>query len=455
MATSLERLTDRLRSLAHEGAVGDRLPGVRALVEQHGVSPVTVSRALALLATEGLVVARPGDGTFIAERRAPALPEDHAWQSIVLGATAPRSDLLSLVSEPAKNSISLGSGYLDASVLPSRELARAMTRVVRREGAFTRAPIEGIPPLRQWFAQRAGGLDPNSVLIVGGGQSAIRTALQATTLPGQSLLVESPTYIGAMAVARASGLRLVPVPTDADGLRPDLLEAAFASSGARVLYCQPAFANPTGATLSTPRRREVLDLCRKFGAFAIEDDYSRDLEFDTKPPETLASADDGHVIYIRSLTKCVAPSIRVAALCARGPVMMRLRATRVLDDFFVPRPLQEAALEFVASPAYDRHLKRLRVALADRMRTVEERVRAKLPQMRLDFVPRGGFSVFLKMPAGTDDVDFAIRAARIGVTVSPGSLWYPADAPEPGLRLSVAGADADAVRAGIDRLATL
>jgi DNA-binding transcriptional MocR family regulator len=269
------------------------------------------------------------------------------------------------------------------------------------------------------------------------------------------VLVESPTYIGAIAVARASGLRLVPVPSDEDGVRPELLEAAFATSGARVFYCQPSFSNPTGATLPASRRREVVDLARKFGAFVIEDDYARDLEFDGRPLDTLASRDDGHVIYLRSLTKSVAPSMRVAALCARGPVMARLRASRVLDDFFVARPVQETAAEFVASAAYERHLKRLRDSLSDRIRVLDESVRATWPGARLALVPRGGFSAWVALPQGSDDVDFVARAVRAGVTVSPGSSWYPAEAPAAGIRLSVAGADPEEIRAGITRLAAL
>jgi DNA-binding transcriptional MocR family regulator len=451
-ASAVERVAERLRVVARRGPAGARMPAVRALVDEYGVSPVTVSRALSLLVTEGLVVTRPGDGTYVAEQREEPAPEDHAWQSIILGATAPRSDLLALVSEPPRATISLGSGYLDSTLLPTRELARAMTRVVRRSDAWTRAPIDGVPALREWFARRAGGLDPASVLIVHGGQAAIRIALQATTSPGQAVLVESPTYIGVMAVARASGLRLVPVPSDEDGLRPELLEAAFATSGARVLYCQPSFSNPTGATLTASRRREVVELARKFGAFVIEDDYARDLEFDGRPAETLASKDDGHVIYLRSLTKCVAPSMRVAALCARGPVLARLRSSRVLDDYFVARPMQETAAEFVSSSAYERHLKRLRDSLSDRVRVVDEALRGSWPAARLALVPRGGFSAWVALPGGMDDVDFTARAVRAGVTVSPGSSWYPAEAPAPSLRLSVAGADTDEIRTGIARL---
>ena len=137
-------------------------------------------------------------------------------------------------------------------------------------------------------------------------------------MPGSSVLVESPTYVGALVAARAAGLRPVPVPTDSQGVRPDLLEETLSSSGARLFYCQPVFANPHGATLAGDRREAVLRIVRSAGAFLIEDDPARDLFLEKEPPPPpLARQDpEGHVIYVRSLTKFVVPGLRVGVLCA-------------------------------------------------------------------------------------------------------------------------------------------
>lgn len=441
-----------LRERLARATPGDRLPPVRHWVSELHVSPVTVSRALARLREEGLVDPRPGAGTFVA-RRPSRRRVDHAWQSLVLGSVPDGGDALhELVAEPAAGRLPLSSGYPDPTLQPTSELAKVATRVMRHERAWTRAPLEGLPDLRAWFARGIGPeLDADDVLIVPGGQAGIATTLAALTRPGQPLLVESPTYLGAISAARALGLQLVPVPTDEHGLRVDLLAEAFESSGARVLYVQPTFANPTGASLSTERRAKVLALARKHGAFVVEDDYARDLAYDGRPPPCLASEDDGHVVHLRSLTKSTTPSVRVAALAARGPVMVRLRSRRVVEDFFVSRALQEIALELVTARAFERHLARLREGLAERMELLLAAVATQLPDVRAVHVPRGGFSVLLEVPM-EDRV--AVRlAAEVGVTTSPGRHWFPAEPPGSFVRLAVAAAPTKVLEEGVRRLA--
>ena len=152
---------------------------------------------------------------------------------------------------------------------------------------------------------------------------------------------------------------------DADGVRPDLLAEAFAMTGARLLYCQPTYHNPTGTVLAPERRRQVVDVARAAGAFVIEDDFARYLGHGDAPPRPLVADDrDGTVVYLTSLTKPAAPSLRIGALVARGPVMERMQAVRLVDDFFVARPMQEAALELISSPSWDRHVRALASGIA-------------------------------------------------------------------------------------------
>ncbi|MCA9549170.1 MAG: aminotransferase class I/II-fold pyridoxal phosphate-dependent enzyme, partial [Myxococcales bacterium] len=190
-------------------------------------------------------------------------------------------------------------------------------------------------------------------------------------------------------------------------------------------------------------------------AFIIEDDYAADLAYAGRTPPTLFSRSAGHVIYVRSLTKSVAPSMRVAALCARGPVMRQLRASRVLDDFFVARPLQAAALELVSSSAFPRHLARLQRALGERMGHLCGKVQERLHGVEILAAPEGGYSLWLRLPAGMDDVALAGRALRAGVAVSAGAPWYPTMSVPGHLRLSVAGAPVEVLDAGLERLAAV
>ncbi|HYG67683.1 MAG TPA: PLP-dependent aminotransferase family protein, partial [Anaeromyxobacteraceae bacterium] len=410
-SSPVDRIHGALHLLIRGGLrPGARLPSTRALVERFRASPITVQRALARLAQEGLVVTRPGAGAFVAERRDRPAEADHGWQSVVLGAATPTLDAFHEVFTPPNPSvIPLGSGYLDHDAQPTGALAAAASRAARRPGAWDRAPAEGIDALRAWFARQLGNARATDVLVVPGGQNALSTVFRSVATPGAPVLVESPAHLGTLAALRAAGLRPIPVPTDEAGIRPELLEDAFHASGARVLALQPTYANPTGATLPSERRRAVLELARRFGAFLVEDDASRDLAIDGPPPPPLAADDDGHVISIRSLTKPAAPGLRVAGVCARGPVSRRLAALRVVDDLFVAGALQEAALELVTSPAWTRHLKRLRATLRARRDAAVGAVRAHLPGARLSLVPAGGLFLWLELPAGVDDVAFARR----------------------------------------------
>jgi DNA-binding transcriptional MocR family regulator len=245
----------------------------------------------------------------------------------------------------------------------------------------------------------------------------------------------------------------VPVPADAGGVRPDHLAAALERSGARLAYLQPLWANPTGTTLDADRRPLVLEAVRRAGALVIEDDWSRDLPIDGPAPPPLAAADDdGHVVYVRSLTKSAAPGLRVAAIGARGAAGARLRAARVVDDFFVAGPLQEAVLDLLGSPGWRRHLRALPGHLRERRDALLAAVGRELPAWRVER-PGGGFHVWARLPDGTDDAALAAEAAAHGVAVFPGGPWFAAEAPAPHLRLTFAAAPPERLAEGVRRLA--
>jgi DNA-binding transcriptional MocR family regulator len=246
----------------------------------------------------------------------------------------------------------------------------------------------------------------------------------------------------------------VPVPSDAGGVRPDLLDEALRRTGARVVYCQPLYANPHGSVLAADRRAAVLEAVGRAGAFLVEDDWARDLSAGADPPAPLAADDrNGHVVYVRSLTKSAAPGLRVAAIGARGAAGARLRGARIVDDFFVSGPLQEAALEIVSSPAWRRHRRRLRAELRVRRDALVEALRRHLPELAPSSVPAGGLHLWVALADGTDDVAVAVAAAAEGVVVFPGRPWFPAEPPGPFLRLTYAAAPPDAMDEGVKRLA--
>ncbi|HWW19293.1 MAG TPA: PLP-dependent aminotransferase family protein [Steroidobacteraceae bacterium] len=456
---STQVVTQLLRRLATEGTPGARLPSVRELQQQHRVSPLTVKHAMTPLIAEGLIEALPGHGTFVRAR--PGFRtggEDFAWQSVILGVGRPSGETLgSLIALPTPGAITLTLGYLPADLQACAQLTASLTRAARRPAVWDRLPIEGLESLRGWFAaQLQPGLSPGDVQICPGSQAAIATTFRALTSPGDAVLLESPTYVGALAAAQAARLRVIPVPTDAQGVRPDLLREALHTTGAKVFYCQPSHSNPSGSILSAPRRTEVLEAINAHNAFLIEDDWARDLGFEGTTPLPLATQDPGgHIIYIRSLTKASAPGLRIGALIARGPARARLKAARTIDDFYVAGPLQEAALQLLTSPVWARHLRAMRAALLQRRDALLAALRTHLKASSIDHVPRGGFHLWLRLPPDVADLDVTHAAARAGVIISPGRYWFPAESTSSFVRLTFAAAPAEQLRRAAKLLATV
>ncbi|MGE0360509.1 MAG: PLP-dependent aminotransferase family protein [Vicinamibacterales bacterium] len=459
-SSSVASLVQGLRQEAQRLAPGSRLPSVRALMARHRVSPGTVRQAMARLAEEGVLDARPGQGTFVGAVAAPRVgaAPDFAWQASALGpGRITADDVATLLAGAPAGAINLAGGYPAEDLQAVDLAARALARAARRPGVWGRVPLEGLDGLRAWFARQLGPtVTAREVVICPGSQAAIATAFNALTQPGDAVLVESPSYVGAMAAARAAGLRLVPVPTDAHGVVPDLLARAFDASGARVFYTQPLHANPTGATLAAARRAPLLDVVVSRGALVVEDDWCRDLSFDKAPPRPLFAADvHGHAVYLRSLTKSTAPGLRIGAIVARGAALARLTASRAVTEFFVSGPMQEAALEVVHAPAWQRHLRRVRSILVGRRDALVAAARQHLGPASVAVVPSGGIHLWVRLPDDADSDEVARRAAAAGVVVSPGRRWFPAEPTGSFLRVSYACADEPELLRGVEVLARL
>ena len=446
---SSDRIVAGVRAWIASASPGARVPSNRALMAEYGASPVTVQKAMQQLVRLGLVESRPGAGTFVRALRA-ARSADYGWQTAALG-TAP-SGLVGLSSTQrtvSPEAIGLHSGYPAVELLPERLVRQALVRAARTDAALTRSPAAGIPELQAWFAGELASTAPAGVtpasardaLIISGSQSGLSSIFRAVVGPGQPLLVESPTYWGALLAAAQAGVVLVPIPSGPQGPDPDDVERAFAQTGARAFYAQPTFANPTGAQWPIATREAVLDTVRRHGAFLIEDDWAHDLGIDAEPRPVAASDDDGHVVYLRSLTKSASPALRVAAVIARGPARERILADRAAESMYVSGLLQAAALDVVTQPGWRTHLRGFREHLRARRDLLVSSLTAHAPSAQIESVPAGGLNLWVRLPEGTD-VARVVRDCEVrGVIISPGSEWFPAEPSGSYVRLNYANAD--------------
>ncbi len=450
-----ERLAASILGEMQNRPPGALLPSVRDLQKRYRVSPVTVTKALSLLRKRGVISVRPGHGSFLAETTKIRPEGDVTWQSLVLGARS-ANPLEAHMCQVPQDDIALNGGYMSADLQPVKELKKFAVSAAARATIWGQSPVEGLAELRAWFADEHGpGYRAHDVLIAQGGQQALSTTMRAVAPPGAAILVESPTYVGALAAASAAGVRAVPVPSDEEGVRPEALEAAFAQTRAPLFYCQPLHANPSGVTLSPSRREAVLEIARAANAFVLEDDSTRYLDFGAKePPPTLASLDPSRVILVRSVTKPTAPSVRIAAIFCKGPIRERIRSLRITDDMFAGGFTQELFLEFVSSPAWPRHLARVREGLAAKCDLALALVRRYVADADVT-KPQGGLHLWLRLPEHIDETAFVASALRQRVHVSAGRLWFPADAPAGYVRISYGCATRDEIEQGITILGSL
>jgi DNA-binding transcriptional MocR family regulator len=441
------RIVAALHSWIASAAPGAALPSTRTLVAQYQASPVTVQQALRTLAGQGLVETRPGVGTFVRAVRS-VRPADYGWQTTALRPPQARIQPVAATLRTVPNDvIALHSGYPDPELLPRRLVRSALARAARGDAALTRPPAAGLPELQSWFAAELGAVTasgltapaPSNVIVVPGSQSGLSSAFRGLVAPGQPVLMESPTYYGAIVAATQAGVHAVPLPSGPHGPDPDELDRAFAQTGARLFYAQPTYANPTGAQWSARVGDQVLAVVKRHGAFLLEDDWAHDFGITTSATPLAARDEDGHVIYLRSLTKSVSPAIRVAAVIARGPARERILADHGAESMYVSGLLQAAALDVVTQPTWQTYLRTLRQQLHTCRDLLLASLAEHVPQGHIEQVPPGGLNVWVRLPDSTDVDQLSRDCEADGALVAPGTDWFPAEPTGAYVRLNFAG----------------
>lgn len=446
---SSERIVQGLTAWIGDVGPGTQLPSTRTLVTEYGASPVTVQKALRRLSAQGLVESRPGVGTFVRAVRQ-VRPHDYSWQTAALGPRHSKApQMASALRPPSPGSMDLNSGFPDPALLPERLIRSAFNRAARSRATLMGPSTSGLADLRAWFAAElagstAAGTTPpgaGDVVIFPGSQSGLSAAFRALVGPGEPLLMESPTYWGAILAAAQAAVEVVPVPSSAHGPDPADLERAFAQTGARAFYAQPNYANPTGAQWSPRLASEVLETVRRHGAFLIEDDWAHDFGIDTSPAPAAAHDDAGHVVYLRSLTKSISPAVRVAAVIARGPVRDRLLHAAQSESIYVSGTLQTVALDVVTQPGWRTHLRSFTEELRSRRDLLRQSLQEHAPQVQVEAVPRGGLNLWARLPDGVALRPLLRELENRGLLVVPGDELFPAEPTAPYIRMSYAGPD--------------
>lgn len=440
-------------------SAGDRLPTVRSLARVLQISPDTVARAYRELGRRGVLAAAPGRGTFIADGAGVAAEDAQPCQ---LRAASRVSASLAMVrlAQESGGAIPMSAAIADPTLAPLELVRRAANAVFRqRPDLVTNGPpAEGLPALRAAVAAHLtslGGRQVNAdeVLVTTGAQQGIDLSAAVLGRPGDAVLVEEFTYVGALESFRQRGLRAVPVPMDDQGIDPDALEHLVQFERPRFAYLQPTFQSPTGLVLSSARRQRALDVLGRWHVPLVEDTIFCDVDFRARPSLPLGLADSsGSVIMVGSFSKTMYYGIRLGYLVTPSGLAERFAIAKYASDGHTS-PLVQAVMELLIRVGrWQEQAMKVRQVYRQRRDALDATLSERAGELLQWRRPEGGFNFWLRLPAGVSDQEVVRRALAHGLAISGGSAFQVADGPCDWIRLSFSTVPIERVGDAVKRL---
>jgi GntR family transcriptional regulator/MocR family aminotransferase len=441
---------------------GEWLPSTRKLAAQLGVHRKTVTAGYLELEREGWITSEPARGSYVsralpARMRAPrrtAPPERAGFDlpPVLVPDVSP-------VARRAGMLLLLG-GVPDLRLLPQAELTRAYRRVLRAAAGrrlLDYCDPQGDPRLRSAIAEllvRTRGIRATAdvIAVVRGSQQGLYLAARALLQPGDRVAVESLGHPTAWGALRVAGLRLEPVPIDGEGLDVAALETLCARRRIKAVYLTPHHQLPTTVTLTAARRVRLIELARRQRMVVLEDDYDHEFQYEGRPVLPLASADrHGVVVYLGTLSKVLAPGLRLGFLAATPDVVRRIASYRVLVDQQGDHVVERAVADLLEDGEIERHTRRARRAYRARRDALCEALQRHLPELEYT-PPHGGMAVWARAP-GRDVDAWVQRAHDAGVAFQPASRFTFDGKPRELARIGFAACDERELTEAARRLA--
>lgn len=424
--------------LSGELKAGDRLPATRDLARQLGVNRSTVTNAYDELLAEGVLNSHVGQGTFVSENVGVYLQEagDRSQKMVWDGLFAGEAEALSVLRDLYQVStladvVSFSSLFPDERSFPIDEFKASLSYALRRFGTkvLRYENTAGLQVFREYMAtelsRRGVAAQPENILITNGSQQTIDLLARAFIAEGDTVIVENPTYPGAINAFAMQGARLIGIPLDSDGIQIGSLEQIIERQRPKLIYLIPTFHNPTGLSLSLERRHRLMALARKYRIPVLEDAYGEDLRFYGDALPSLKSLDiTEQVVYFGSFSKSFLPGLRIGWCLAPGPVFSRLIALKQVSDM-TTSPLTQAALwDFCRRRRYQAHLERIRDIYRKRRDVLLNGLKRYFPEGTIWNEPDGGLFCWVTLPEQIDATELQVESRQRGVVFARGQLFH-------------------------------
>lgn len=355
--------------------------------------------------------------------------------------------------------ISFAGGLPSPATFPVERMKQAYDRVLTETGkvALQYGPTDGYGPLKEWIANSLSTegtkILPEQILMVSGSQQALDLIGKVLIDEGSRVLVETPSYLGALQAFSVYRPEFGSVATDEHGLVPSSIEPV--AEGARLLYSLPNFQNPTGRSLSLERRRELVETCARLGLPLIEDDPYGALSYKGEPMPKMVAMNPEGVIYMGSFSKVLTPGIRLGYVCAPLPLVRRLELAKQAADLHTAQLTQMVVYDVVKDGFLDQHIPTIRTLYGNQCQAMLDAMDQHFPKQVSWTRPEGGMFIWVTLPKRIDAMKLLDQAIAARVAFVPGAPFYATDPETTTLRLSFVTVPPERIREGIAILGQL
>lgn len=459
------QISDRIRHLIDSEAlqVGEKLPSIRALAESLQVNKLTIIEAYNVLEADNLVNVRQGAGYFVkgaAILTSRLKPSFAPAQDVIIPELRPGSFFdfytTSVQAHAREGTINFGCGF----ATPPDDLPRIARRALRHasDELFHYDLPQGQLTLRKQIAQMLihQGMEvaTEDLIITNGSEQGLSLAINYYVQPGDWVIVETPTYHGAIAILENMGARIIGIPMTAEGMNLELLEQYLHSHRPKLIYTISTLHNPTGITTSPTHRQQLLNLAEKYECPILEDNAYEGLNFEPVPAPIKALDTHDWVTYVGTFSKTITPGLRFGYMVVTGKHYQGMMEQKLLHDFHVSTVSQAIVSEYLASGHYRRHLHRLQTDNLHSRNAMLQALERYFPQETGWTIPKGGLFLWVQLPDNLPIQAIRKQALAQNVLICCGSAFFPNRKGYPAMRLTFSNPLAD-IHTGIAVLGRL
>lgn len=368
-------------------------------------------------------------------------------------------EILKVTEQP--DIISFAGGLPAPELFPLDAFRTALWDVTTGDSSILQySTTEGHGPLReqitQHLAEKGIKADPKEVLLTNGSQQALDLIAKIFLDPGDAVIVESPSYLGALQVFDSYEARLVQVETDNNGILIDALEEAIRRDNPKFIYLTPTFKNPTGITIPKSRRMQIIELIEKYGVLLIEDNPYGDLRYSGEPIAPIKSMDtSGHVLYLGTFSKTVAPGLRIGWITAPHPIISKLVMAKQGTDLHTSTIVQRALSRYLETNDTNAHIEKIKAAYGNRCNIMLKTLKETFPSDITWTHPDGGMFLWVTLSPEMNTTQMLKDAVRLKVAYVPGEPFFPYNDIYHCMRLNFSNSQPEQIETGIRRLSQL